>query len=66
MSDVSGLDADGALRAAVTARQVADRGEADLLALAAHWADLHAVLPGADVDAAGFRLDGFALEIGGW
>jgi Domain of unknown function (DUF222) len=66
MSEVSALDADGALRAAVTARQVADRGEADLLALAAHWADLHAVLPGADVDAAGFRLDGFTSRgVGG-
>ena len=36
------------LNAAVERRRTADRAEADLLALAAHWADLHAVLLGDD------------------
>ena len=40
------LDVDGALVAAGRLRRCADRAEADLLALAAHYADLHAVLPG--------------------
>ena len=42
------LDPPGALAAATTRRRAADRAEAELLALAAHWADLHAVLPGTD------------------
>ena len=42
------LDPQGALAAATTRRRAADRAEAELLALAAHWADLHAVLPGTD------------------
>lgn len=58
--DVSGLDAVAALQAAVRARRAADAAEASLLAVAAHWADLHAVLPGGD--AAGFRLDGFIVD----
>ena len=44
--DLDGLDAPGALAEAVALRQTADRAEAQLLWLAAHWADLHAVLPG--------------------
>ena len=43
--DVTGLDAPGALAVAVASRRAADRAEAQLLGLAAHWADLHAVLP---------------------
>ncbi|HLN78043.1 MAG TPA: DUF222 domain-containing protein [Nocardioidaceae bacterium] len=42
------LDPAGALAAAVARRRAADLAEAELLALAAHWADLHAVLPGAE------------------
>ncbi len=42
------LDPPAALAAATTRRRAADRAEAELLALAAHWADLHAVLPGTD------------------
>ncbi len=37
-----------ALAAATSRRRAADVAEAELLALAAHWADLHAVLPGTD------------------
>ncbi len=48
-----GLDAAGVLAVAVQRRRAADAAEADLLALAAHWADLHAVLRGQD--AAGFE-----------
>jgi hypothetical protein len=40
------FDAPDALAAAVTLRRTADTAEAQLLALAAHWADLHAALPG--------------------
>ena len=39
------LDADGALAEAVRLRRGADAAEARLLRVAAHWADLHAVLP---------------------
>ncbi|HSE71789.1 MAG TPA: DUF222 domain-containing protein [Nocardioidaceae bacterium] len=42
------LDPVAALAAATTRRRAADRAEAELLALAAHWADLYAVLPGTD------------------
>ncbi|MGZ4491781.1 MAG: HNH endonuclease signature motif containing protein [Nocardioidaceae bacterium] len=50
------LDAPAALAAAMERRGTADRAEADLLALAAHWADLHAVLP--EEEAAGHRVEG--------
>jgi hypothetical protein len=60
MIDVTGPDASTALAVAVECRAVADRAEAELLAVAAHWADLHAVLPGGD--AAGLRLDGFVVD----
>ena len=57
---VADLDATTALAAARDRRAAADRAEAELLAIAAHWADLHAALP--DQDAAGFdgrlRIDG--------
>lgn len=52
----AGLDVRAALAAAVERRRTADRAEADLLALAAHWADLHAVLPGDEP--ARHQLDG--------
>jgi hypothetical protein len=39
------LDAEGTLDRAAAARSVQRRAQADLLATAAHWADLHAVLP---------------------
>jgi hypothetical protein len=42
--DVRSLDAGGVLSAAVDRRRVADRAEAELLALAVHWVDLHPVL----------------------
>ena len=47
---VADLDVDAALTFAAARRRAADRAEADLLAVAAHWADLHAVLPGEDAD----------------
>jgi hypothetical protein len=57
---VTDLDATAALAAARDRRAAADRAEAELLAIAAHWADLYATLP--DQDAAGFdgrlRIDG--------
>lgn len=53
---VGDLAAADALATAVERRRTADRAEADLLALAAHWADLHAVLPGEC--AAGHRVAG--------
>ena len=43
---IEDLDPVGVLARAVDRRHSADRAEAELLALAAHWADLHAVLPG--------------------
>ena len=56
VADVAGLDtAGGVLARAVDRRRVADRAEAELLQLAAHWADLHAVLGG---DPDGFRVPG--------
>ena len=52
----SGLDSAAALAFAASRRRTADRAEAELLAVAAHWADLHAVLPGGAAD--GIPLDG--------
>ncbi len=52
---VDELDAPAALASAVDRRRAADLAEAELLALAAHWADLHAVLDG---DPDGFRVPG--------
>ncbi|MGZ4476696.1 MAG: DUF222 domain-containing protein [Nocardioides sp.] len=62
MIDLADLDPAAALSTAVARRRAADAAEAELLAIAAHWADLHAVLPGADVAAAGL---GAQLRIGG-
>lgn len=42
--ELADLDAPAALARAVDRRRIADRAEADLLAIAAHWADLHAVV----------------------
>ncbi|MDQ3616459.1 MAG: hypothetical protein M3393_07535, partial [Actinomycetota bacterium] len=42
--DVADLDAGAAMRFAVRQRRDADAAEARLLAVAAHWPDLHAVL----------------------
>jgi hypothetical protein len=42
---VDGLDADGALAEAVRLRRGVDAAQARLLRVAAHWADLHGVLP---------------------
>ena len=50
------LDPSAVLDRAVDRRRAADAAEAELLAIAAHWADLHAVLPGQDP--AGFRVPG--------
>jgi hypothetical protein len=44
--DIAELDASGAVARAVDRRRTADEAEAELLVLAAHWADLHAVLDG--------------------
>ena len=41
--DVRDLDASAVLDAVVAARRTADQAEADLLALAVHWVDLHPV-----------------------
>jgi hypothetical protein len=41
--DVRDLDASAVLDAVVSARRAADQAEADLLALAVHWVDLHPV-----------------------
>ncbi|HET7357125.1 MAG TPA: hypothetical protein VFJ09_10675, partial [Nocardioidaceae bacterium] len=56
-SGVEDFDADGALAEAVRLRRGADAAEARLLRVAAHWADLHAVLPDDTLggDAAGHR-----------
>lgn len=54
--NVEDLDSAAALTRAVDRRRAADAAEAELLAIAAHWADLHAVLPGQD--AAGFCVPG--------
>ncbi len=43
--DVRDLDASAVLDAVVSARRTADQAEADLLALAVHWVDLHPVTP---------------------
>ncbi len=43
--DVRDLDASAVLDAAVERRRAADRAEADLLALAVHWVDLHPATP---------------------
>lgn len=51
------LDAPGALAAAAECRRAADAAEARLLALAAHWADLHA-----ERDGEGARLDVPGME----
>src|SRR5680860_1173233 len=48
------LDPTEALARAVDRRRTADRAEAELLAIAAHWADLHPVLSGPD----GVRVKG--------
>jgi hypothetical protein len=53
---IEDLDASAALARAVERRRAADAAEAELLAVAAHWADLHAVLPGEDAD--GFTVPG--------
>lgn len=53
--DLNGLDASTALACAVERRRAADRAEAELLGIAAHWADLHPVLSG---DPDGFRVPG--------
>ena len=45
VSDVRDLDASMVLDAVVERRRTADRAEADLLALAVHWVDLHPVTP---------------------
>ena len=42
---LAGLDADGTLAEAVCTRRAERRAQARQLVLAAHWADLHAVLP---------------------
>ena len=44
-ADVRDLDASAVLDAVVERRRTADRAEADLLALAVHWVDLHPVTP---------------------
>lgn len=59
MFESLGRDRRMVLDAAVERRHAADRAEADLLALAAHWADLHAVVPGDE--AAGLPLSGGPL-----
>ncbi len=46
-SGIDSLDTPGVLSAVVDARRAADRAEADLLVLAAHFADLHPVVDGA-------------------
>jgi hypothetical protein len=51
--DVRDLDASAVLDAVVERRRAADRAEAELLALAVHWVDLHPVTP--DQPAASFR-----------
>lgn len=56
LAALDALDAPAALAFAVDRRRTADRAEAELLAVAAHWADLHAVLPGGAAD--GIPLDG--------
>ncbi|HYO40479.1 MAG TPA: DUF222 domain-containing protein, partial [Nocardioidaceae bacterium] len=48
MIETTGLDVAGVVAAAVECRRVADRAEAELLVVAARWADLHTVGPGAD------------------
>jgi hypothetical protein len=53
---IEDLDASAALARAVERRRAADAAEAELLLVAAHWADLHAVLPGEDAD--GFTVPG--------
>lgn len=55
MFDTSDLDAAATLNSALERRVAADRAEAELLALAAHWADLHPVI-GESAD--GFQVDG--------
>ncbi len=45
-SGIDSLDTPGVLSAVVDARRAADRAEADLLVLAAHFADLHPVVDG--------------------
>src|SRR6478672_5016435 len=63
--DVRDLDAAAVLDAAVSARRTADQAEADLLALAVHWVDLHPVTP--EHPAASFptqRAGGLASALG--
>src|SRR6478672_13835006 len=43
--EVRDLDASAVLDAVVAARRAADRAEAELLALAVHWVDLHPATP---------------------
>ena len=63
--DVRDLDASMVLDAVVERRRAADRAEADLLALAVHWVDLHPVTP--EHPAASFptqRTGGLAAALG--
>ena len=63
--DVRDLDASAVLDAVVCARRTADQAEADLLALAVHWVDLHPVTP--EHPAASFptqRTGGLASVLG--
>lgn len=53
--DPAGLDRDEVLAAALSRRRTADAAEAELLVLAAHWADLHPVVEAA---ADGFPVPG--------
>ncbi len=55
MFETSDLDSAATLEGALQRRRAADRAEAELLALAAHWADLHPVITG---EAEGFRVEG--------
>src|SRR5689334_15311151 len=63
--DVRDLDASAVLDAVVERRRAADRAEADLLALAVHWVELHPVTP--EHPAASFptqRTGGLASALG--
>ena len=63
--DLRDLDASAVLDAVVDRRRATDRAEADLLALAVHWVDLHSVTP--EHPAAAFptqRTGGLASALG--
>jgi hypothetical protein len=60
-TDPADLDADATLTAAAEAQAVADRAEVQLLTVAAHWADLHAV---AESPADGRFLPGMERLVG--